>query len=192
MGARLDPLDPVMKPCPEGGRLCAVCHSCVFQPWYPWTHVSVIWCGKGGLPLKNARTLLLVILENIEHALYRFVAPLICCKSRTLSLTLELLLLWRFISEPTRGSPSATKSSGSRSNIKSFHLFIYLDVDYLKKKSFAEFVTISLLLFMFWFFDCGACGILAPPPGIKPIPAALEGGVLTTGPPGKSPVAYIY
>ena len=78
------------------------------------------------------RTLLLVILENIEHAPYRFVAPLICCKSRTLSLTLELLLLWCCLSEPTRGSPSAIKSSGSRSSIKSFHLFIYLDVDYLK------------------------------------------------------------
>ena len=29
-------------------------------------------------------------------------------------------------------------------------------------------------------------GILAPGPGIKPAPPALEGEVLTTGPPGKS------
>ena len=36
------------------------------------------------------------------------------------------------------------------------------------------------------FFGCKACGILAPQPGIKLIPAALEGKVLTTGPPGKS------
>ena len=40
--------------------------------------------------------------------------------------------------------------------------------------------------FMFWFFGCKACGILAPRPGIKPSPPALEGEVLTTGPPGKS------
>ena len=32
-----------------------------------------------------------------------------------------------------------------------------------------------------------ACGILIPQPGIKPMSPALEGGFLTTGPPGKSP-----
>ena len=31
-----------------------------------------------------------------------------------------------------------------------------------------------------------ACGILAPQPGIEPASHALEGGFLTTGPPGKS------
>ena len=31
-----------------------------------------------------------------------------------------------------------------------------------------------------------ACGILVPQPGIKPASPALEGGFLTTGPPGKS------
>ena len=40
--------------------------------------------------------------------------------------------------------------------------------------------------FMFWFFDCMACGIIAPQPGIEPSSPALEGKVLTTGPPGKS------
>ena len=44
---------------------------------------------------------------------------------------------------------------------------------------------------MFWFFGCEACGILAPPPGIEPAPPALEGEVLTTGPPGKSPLCNI-
>ena len=39
---------------------------------------------------------------------------------------------------------------------------------------------------MFWFFGQEACGILAPRPGIKPAPTALEDEVLTTGPPGKS------
>ena len=31
-----------------------------------------------------------------------------------------------------------------------------------------------------------ACGILAPRPGIGPVPPAMEGKVLTTGPPGMS------
>ena len=30
-----------------------------------------------------------------------------------------------------------------------------------------------------------ACGILVPGPGIKPMSPALQGGFLTTGPPGK-------
>ena len=38
--------------------------------------------------------------------------------------------------------------------------------------------------FMFWFLSLEACGILPPQPGIKS--SALEGEVLTTGPPGKS------
>ena len=44
----------------------------------------------------------------------------------------------------------------------------------------------------FFFFFSGvqlscllACGILVPPPGIKLMSSALEGRVLTTGPPGK-------
>ena len=40
--------------------------------------------------------------------------------------------------------------------------------------------------FMFCFIGPEACGILAPRPGIEPTPPALEGEVLTTGPPGKS------
>ena len=53
-------------------------------------------------------------------------------------------------------------------------------------KVFIEFVTILLLFSVFWFFGCKACGILAPQPGIEPALPALEGEVLTTGPPGKS------
>ena len=38
-------------------------------------------------------------------------------------------------------------------------------------------------------FSCPvACGILVPQPGIEPVSPALEGGFLTTGPPGKSHV----
>ena len=36
---------------------------------------------------------------------------------------------------------------------------------------------------MFWIFGHEACGILALWPEIKPAPSALEGEVLTTGPP---------
>ena len=41
---------------------------------------------------------------------------------------------------------------------------------------------------MFWgvFFGHKACGILDPQPGMEPPSPALEGEVLTTGPPGKS------
>ena len=41
--------------------------------------------------------------------------------------------------------------------------------------------------FLFWFFGHEACGILAPQPGMGPVPPASEDKVLTTGPPGKSP-----
>ena len=44
---------------------------------------------------------------------------------------------------------------------------------------------------MFWFFGREAYGILAPQPGIEPTPPALEGEVLTTGPPEKSPRLYL-
>ena len=39
---------------------------------------------------------------------------------------------------------------------------------------------------MFWFFGLEAHGILASQPGIKPTTPALEGEVLTTGPPRES------
>ena len=44
---------------------------------------------------------------------------------------------------------------------------------------------------MFWFFGCEACGVLAPKPEIVPAHPALEGKVLATGPPGKSPHLFI-
>ena len=50
---------------------------------------------------------------------------------------------------------------------------------------FIEFATI-LLLFYVLVFGGRHVGILAPWPGIEPAPPALEGGVSTTGPPGKS------
>ena len=47
-------------------------------------------------------------------------------------------------------------------------------------------VAILLLFYVLGCFGQEACGFLAPQPGIKLAPPALEGGVLTTGLPGKS------
>ena len=44
----------------------------------------------------------------------------------------------------------------------------------------------SFVSVLFWCFSFEAYEILAPWPGITPTPRALEGKVLTTGPPGKS------
>ena len=69
---------------------------------------------------------------------------------------------------------------------------------YLQNILFSFFkVLLSLLqycsCFMFWFFGRQACGISAPRPGMEPAPPALEGEVLTTGPPGKSPkYSFLY
>ena len=63
----------------------------------------------------------------------------------------------------------------------------------LKKMLYELFLkSLSSLLqyffcFMFWIFCHEASGILTPQPGIKSAPPALEGEVLTPGPPGKSP-----
>ena len=46
--------------------------------------------------------------------------------------------------------------------------------------------------FMFHFFGLETCGILAPQPGIKPIPPALEGEVLSPGLPGSPPSAFVF
>ena len=45
---------------------------------------------------------------------------------------------------------------------------------------------------MFWFFVWEACWISAPQPGIELAPSALEGEVLTPGPPGKAPVWILH
>ena len=49
-----------------------------------------------------------------------------------------------------------------------------------------EFVTVLLLQFLFWFFACEVCVVLAPWLGIELITSVLEDKVLTTGSPGKS------
>ena len=58
-------------------------------------------------------------------------------------------------------------------------------------KIIIEFVTILLLLFMFWFFGHETCGILVLQPGNEPTLPALEPKALTTGPPGMSLANYL-
>ena len=59
-----------------------------------------------------------------------------------------------------------------------------------KKKIFLKKPLMDLLQYcscLFFFFGCIACGILVPQPGMEPAPHALEGKILTPGPPRKSP-----
>ena len=53
-------------------------------------------------------------------------------------------------------------------------------------KVFIDFFTTAFCL-VFYVFGHEACGILTPQPEIEPTHPALEGNVLTTWPPGKSP-----
>ena len=60
-------------------------------------------------------------------------------------------------------------------------------------KDFIDFFYSIASVLWFDCFDLEACGVLAPLPGIKPIPPALKGEVVTTGLPGKSPApAFSY
>ena len=52
-------------------------------------------------------------------------------------------------------------------------------------KVFIEFITV-LLVFYTWFLALRHTGSQLPDPWIEPASPALEGGVLTTGRPGKS------
>ena len=64
----------------------------------------------------------------------------------------------------------------------SFFFFFFL-MDHLKNIYWIHYNINSVLG-----FGCQACEILTPRLGIKPIPPALEGAVLTTG---KSPAAHV-
>ena len=46
--------------------------------------------------------------------------------------------------------------------------------------------NITSVFYLLFFFGWEACRILAPPTEIEPVPSALEGKVLITGPPGKT------
>ena len=48
------------------------------------------------------------------------------------------------------------------------------------------------MFYVLAFFGHEARGILVPQPGIEPTPPALEGKILTTGPPGRSLSYMVY
>ena len=58
-------------------------------------------------------------------------------------------------------------------------------------KVFMNLLQYCFCLYILNFLIWEACGILAPLPGIKPTPRALEGEVLTTRSPGKSLVVFL-
>ena len=62
---------------------------------------------------------------------------------------------------------------------------------WISVKVFIEFATILLLLFMFWFWGCEDCGILAPIPEIELTHPILQGQVLTTELPEKSQILNV-
>jgi len=68
----------------------------------------------------------------------------------------------------------------------SLFLYRFFYTDLFLKKIFIEFLAVLFLFYIFTFI-CNSHGILVPRLGIKPAPPALEGEILTTGPPGKSP-----
>jgi len=64
--------------------------------------------------------------------------------------------------------------------------FLFFLMDHFKNLYWVHYNVTSVLC-----FGWEACEILTPRPGIKPTPPALEGAVLTTGPPGKPPAAHV-
>ena len=54
-----------------------------------------------------------------------------------------------------------------------FSRFFFFFLTWAIFNAFIECATALLLLFMFWLFGGGACGILGPQPGIKPAPPVL-------------------
>ena len=71
----------------------------------------------------------------------------------------------------------------ARSPSHFFKIFFFFDVDHFLN---FDWICYNIASGSFWFFGYETCGILDPRPGIEPAPPALEGKVLTTGPPEKS------
>ena len=70
-----------------------------------------------------------------------------------------------------------------------FYLFIFLkiffDVDHFESLYQICYIIASVYILAFWHV-----GVLAPQPGTEPITLALEGEVLTSGPPGMNHVPF--
>ena len=73
-------------------------------------------------------------------------------------------------------------------NIRKLSFFLLMRTIF---EVFIDFVTVLFLFYVCLFVCCKACGIFASWPRIQLAPPALEGKVLTTGPPGKSSIRKI-
>ena len=94
----------------------------------------------------------------------------------------KVLFLFRLLYNIEQSSLCYTIGPCWLSVVKFFHEIFFLCEPFLK----------SLLnlwqycfCFMFWYFGQEACETFVPQPGIKPAPPALEGKVLTIGPPAR-------
>ena len=96
----------------------------------------------------------------------------VCVMQWKIQATVLFLLRWRVASE----FPFICATSSLRF-YKKYYLFICL----------CQILVVARGLS--W---SAACGILAPLPGFKPTSPALQGGFLTTGPPGKSLSLHFY
>ena len=115
-------------------------------------------------------------------------------------------LAWRIPETEEPGGPQSTASQRGRhdwSDWACLYLFGWLSPLMFVCLFFLSFLTwttfqkylLNLLqywfYFMFWFFGCETCGILAPRPRIEPRLPSLKDEVLNTGPPGKSLFSYV-
>ena len=79
--------------------------------------------------------------------------------------------------------------------IKTFLCFCMSDPEISFNSQYLKLGIVDNTIQIFFFFlaaqYCAACGILVPWPGINLCPLQWKGGVLTTGPPGKSPDFFL-
>ena len=71
-----------------------------------------------------------------------------------------------------------------------FYLSIFLKIFFFDVDHFESLYQICYIITSVYILFFLHVGILAPQPGIEPITLALEGEVLTTGPPGMSHVPF--
>ena len=129
--------------------------------------ISIASSGSAGGVLSGERK------ERKTHRKRRRLNPLL--QPRTPS----FLHFWNsFLSETSQKMPT------------SFFLKDFFHADQLCSLYWVHYNIVSVLglgFFCLFCFGSKACGTLDPQPGMEPAPSALEGEVLTTGPPGEDP-----
>ena len=67
-----------------------------------------------------------------------------------------------------------------------FSIQIFFKIVFLCESFLKYWICYIIACFMFWYFGCKAYEVLASWPGFKLTSSALEGELVTAGPPGKS------